>query len=96
VFSHGGPEASLEAVAQARPASGSEHWYRHFPTREALYEALYRREVEQLAELAKHLVETEIAPVEAPAQLAAGRSSNSLRQRRALAAALAMAAHGFL
>jgi len=29
--------------------------YRHFPTREALYEAVYRREVEQLVDLAKHL-----------------------------------------
>src|SRR5499426_2687233 len=64
VFSQGGPEASLEAVAR-RAGVGIGTLYRHFPTREALYEAVYRREVEQLVELAKHLVETEIAPVEA-------------------------------
>ncbi|MCJ9736012.1 transcriptional regulator, partial [Bradyrhizobium sp. PRIMUS42] len=29
--------------------------YRHFPTREDLFEAVYRREVEQLSELAEHL-----------------------------------------
>jgi AcrR family transcriptional regulator len=29
--------------------------YRHFPTREALFEAVYRREVEQLSELAEQL-----------------------------------------
>src|ERR1700746_1252969 len=64
VFSQGGPEASLEAVAR-RAGVGIGTLYRHFPTREDLYEAVYRREVEQLVELAKHLVETENAPVEA-------------------------------
>jgi AcrR family transcriptional regulator len=47
VFSQGGPEASLEAVAR-RAGVGIGTLYRHFPTREALYEAVYRREVEQL------------------------------------------------
>src|SRR5256886_8735720 len=63
-FSQGGPEASLEAVAR-RAGVGIGTLYRHFPTREALYEAVYRREVGQLVELAKHLVETKITPVEA-------------------------------
>jgi AcrR family transcriptional regulator len=54
VFSAGGAEASLEAVA-ARAGVGIGTLYRHFPTREALYEAVYRREVEQLGELAEHL-----------------------------------------
>src|ERR1700724_2917665 len=63
VFSEGGPEASLEAVAR-RAGVGIGTLYRHFPTREALYEAVYRREVEQLVELAKHL-KAEAAPVEA-------------------------------
>ena len=31
--------------------------YRHFPTREALFEAVYRREVQQLADLAEKLKE---------------------------------------
>ena len=63
VFSQGGAEASLEAVAR-RAGVGIGTLYRHFPTREALYEAVYRREVEQFVELAKHL-EVETAPVEA-------------------------------
>src|ERR1700758_4231348 len=54
VFSQGGPEASLEAVAK-RAGVGIGTLYRHFPTREALYEAVYRREVQQLVELAEQL-----------------------------------------
>ena len=38
--------------------------YRHFPTREALFEAVYRCEVQQLGELAEQL-QSEAAPVEA-------------------------------
>ena len=38
--------------------------YRHFPTREDLFEAVYRREVEQLSELAEAL-KSEPSPVEA-------------------------------
>src|ERR1700752_2171988 len=62
VFSQGGPEASLETVAK-RAGVGIGTLYRHFPTREALYEAVYRHEVEQLVELAKHL-EAEMTPIE--------------------------------
>src|SRR6267142_1261146 len=54
VFSAGGPEASLEAVAK-RAGVGIGTLYRHFPTREALFEAVYRREVQQLVELAQQL-----------------------------------------
>src|SRR5215831_7080223 len=54
VFSAGGPEASLEAVAK-RAGVGIGTLYRHFPTRESLFEAVYRREVEQLSELAEQL-----------------------------------------
>jgi AcrR family transcriptional regulator len=54
VFSAGGPEASLEAVARAAGV-GIGTLYRHFPTREALFEAVYRREVQQLADLAEQL-----------------------------------------
>ncbi|MEJ1160549.1 TetR/AcrR family transcriptional regulator [Prosthecomicrobium sp. N25] len=54
VFSAGGAEASLEAVAR-RAGVGIGTLYRHFPTREALFEAVYRREVEQLVELAESL-----------------------------------------
>jgi AcrR family transcriptional regulator len=63
VFSAGGPEASLEAVAR-RAGVGIGTLYRHFPTREALFEAVYRREVEQLSELAEQLKNAK-DPVEA-------------------------------
>jgi AcrR family transcriptional regulator len=63
VFSAGGAEASLEAVAKTAGV-GIGTLYRHFPTREALFEAVYRHEVQQLADLAKRL-EKEAEPIEA-------------------------------
>jgi AcrR family transcriptional regulator len=63
VFSAGGPEASLEAVARTA-AVGIGTLYRHFPTREALFEAVYRHEVQQLADLAERL-KKETRPIEA-------------------------------
>jgi AcrR family transcriptional regulator len=63
VFSAGGSDASLEAVAK-RAGVGIGTLYRHFPTREALFEAVYRREVEQLSELAEQL-KSAAAPVDA-------------------------------
>jgi AcrR family transcriptional regulator len=63
VFSAGGPDASLETVARAAGV-GIGTLYRHFPTREALFEAVYRREVEQLADLAEQL-KNEADPVDA-------------------------------
>jgi AcrR family transcriptional regulator len=63
VFSAGGPDASLEAVAR-QAGVGIGTLYRHFPTREALFEAVYRREVEHLAELAEQL-KAEMSPVDA-------------------------------
>jgi AcrR family transcriptional regulator len=91
VFSQGGPDASLEAVAR-RAGVGIGTLYRHFPTREDLYEAVYRHEVEQLVELAKHLA-AEAAPVEALRRwLQAG--VEFMATKKGMAAALAMAAHG--
>jgi len=91
VFSQGGPEASLEAVAR-RAGVGIGTLYRHFPTREALYEAVYRHEVEQLVELARHL-EAETAPVEALRRwLQAG--VEFMATKKGMAAALALAAQG--
>src|SRR5881394_3308492 len=63
VFSQGGPGASLEAVAR-RAGVGIGTLYRHFRTREALFEAVYRREVQQLVELAEAL-KSEASPVDA-------------------------------
>ena len=54
IFSQGGPQASLEAVAR-HAGVGIGTLYRHFPTREDLFEAVYRHEVEQLASLAEQL-----------------------------------------
>jgi AcrR family transcriptional regulator len=63
VFAAGGPEASLETVAR-RAGVGIGTLYRHFPTRQTLFEAVYRREVEQLVELAEQLG-TDLPPLEA-------------------------------
>src|SRR6202047_1046534 len=63
VFSAGGAEASLEAVARSAGV-GIGTLYRHFPTREALFEAVYRREVQHLADLAEQLKQ-EAQPVDA-------------------------------
>jgi AcrR family transcriptional regulator len=89
VFSAGGPDASLEAVAR-EAGVGIGTLYRHFPTREALYEAVYRREVEQLSELAEDL-KGEGAPVEA---LRRWLRSNVefVATKKGMAAALALAA----
>lgn len=63
IFSQGGPQASLEAVARLAGV-GIGTLYRHFPTREALFEAVYRHEVDHLADLAGELA-TGSDPVEA-------------------------------
>src|SRR5260221_201471 len=91
VFSAGGPDASLEAVAR-RAGVGIGTLYRHFPTREALFEAVYRREVEQLVELAEQL-ESEAAPVDALRRWL--RSNVELvATKKGMSAALALAVHG--
>jgi len=89
VFSRGGADASLEAVAR-RAGVGIGTLYRHFPTREALYEAVYRREVEQLGELAEQLKD-EPEPVEA---LRRWLSSNVefVATKKGMSAALTLAA----
>ena len=91
VFSAGGPDASLEAVAR-RAGVGIGTLYRHFPTREALFEAVYRREVEQLGELSEQL-KSEPDPVEA---LRRWLRSNVefVATKKGMSAALALAAHG--
>ncbi|WP_035720623.1 TetR/AcrR family transcriptional regulator [Bradyrhizobium sp. ARR65] len=91
VFSAGGAEASLEAVAR-QAGVGIGTLYRHFPTREALYEAVYRREVEQLGELAENL-KTEAKPVDALRRWLAS-NIEFVATKKGMAAALALAAHG--
>ena len=63
VFAAGGPNASLEAVAR-EAGVGVGTLYRHFPTREVLFEAVYRNEVEQLVGLAEQLG-ADLPPLEA-------------------------------
>jgi AcrR family transcriptional regulator len=90
VFSAGGAEASLEAVARAAGV-GIGTLYRHFPTREALFEAVYRREVQQLADLAEELKQ-ERQPIEA---LRKWMHSNVtfVATKKGMLAALALAAY---
>jgi AcrR family transcriptional regulator len=89
VFSAGGADASLEAVAR-RAGVGIGTLYRHFPTREALYEAVYRREVEQLGDLAEQL-KNEPKPLDA---LRRWLRSNVefIATKKGMSAALAVAA----
>src|SRR5271169_2210745 len=90
VFSAGGPDASLEAVARAAGV-GIGTLYRHFPTREALFEAVYRREVQQLADLAEQLKQ-EAKPTDA---LRHWMRSNVkfVATKKGMSAALALAAY---
>ena len=62
-FAEVGPEASLDEIAR-RARVGIGTLYRHFPTRDAIVEAVYRREVQQLADAAPRLVEA-LPPAEA-------------------------------
>lgn len=56
-FAEVGLNVSLEEIAR-RAGVGIGTLYRHFPTREAVVEAVYRREVEQLAEAVPQLLQT--------------------------------------
>jgi AcrR family transcriptional regulator len=57
VFADVGPDASLDEIAR-RAGVGIGTLYRHFPTRDAIIAAVYRREVEQLAGAATRLLES--------------------------------------
>lgn len=63
VLGKGGPNASLEAVAQ-RAGVGIGTLYRHFPTREDLFHTVFRQEMEELADIADSLRDSP-EPVEA-------------------------------
>ena len=62
-FSRFGAEASLDDIAK-QAGVGAGTLYRHFPTREALIEAVYRTEVEKLAAAELRFAET-MPPIEA-------------------------------
>jgi AcrR family transcriptional regulator len=90
VFNAGGPDASLEAVAR-QAGVGIGTLYRHFPTREALFEAVYRREVAQLADLAEQL-KAGAAPVEA-LRLWMRANVEFVATKKGMSAALAVVVH---
>lgn len=62
-FTRLGADASLDEIAK-RAGVGAGTLYRHFPTREALIEAVYRNELERLAEAGREL-SGKLSPVEA-------------------------------
>jgi len=62
-FTRFGAKASLDDIAK-QAAVGPGTLYRHFPTRDALIEAVYRSEVEKLAAAARKLAGT-MPPIEA-------------------------------
>ena len=90
VFGDGRPDASLEAVARLADV-GIGTLYRHFPTREALFEAVYRHEVDQLSEFAERL-KSEAAPVEALRRWLHA-NVQLVATKKGMLAALALAAH---
>jgi AcrR family transcriptional regulator len=90
VFNAGGPEASLEAVAR-RAGVGIGTLYRHFPTRESLFEAVYRREVQQLGDLAETL-KSDTAPVDALRRWLHA-TVELVATKKGMMAALALVAH---
>jgi len=59
-FADVGLTVSLEEIAR-RAGVGIGTLYRHFPSRDAIVEAVYRREVEQLVEAVPQLLETSSA-----------------------------------
>jgi AcrR family transcriptional regulator len=62
-FARQGAEVTLEQIARCAGV-GIGTLYRHFPTRDAIVEAVYRHEVQQIADAAARLAATH-APVEA-------------------------------
>jgi len=63
IFTRRGADASLDEIAK-RAGVGAGTLYRHFPTRDALIEAVYRSEVEKLAAAQRRFAET-LPPLEA-------------------------------
>jgi AcrR family transcriptional regulator len=91
IFGAGGQNASLEAVAR-RAGVGIGTLYRHFPTREALFEAVYRHEVDHLAEYADRLA-GEADSLEALRQWLYA-NIQLVVTKKGMSAALALAANG--
>lgn len=84
-FTERGAEAPLEDIAR-QAGLGIGTLYRHFPTREALLAAVYRREVAQLASAADHML-TEHPPL-AALEIWLGQLVDYLATKRVIAPAL--------
>jgi AcrR family transcriptional regulator len=84
-FAANGPTASLDDIARAAGV-GAGTLYRHFPTRLALFEAVYRDSVERLCVEGRRLAETE-PPADALIAWLNGFVT-VVSQKRGLAAAL--------
>lgn len=91
VFSVGGRQAKLDAVAR-EAGVGIGTLYRHFPTREALFEAVYRREVDQLVALAERLAR-DTAPVDALREWLHA-NARLMATKKGMVEALQLVAHG--
>jgi AcrR family transcriptional regulator len=84
-FAAEGPNASLDDIARAAGV-GAGTLYRHFPTRFALFEAVYRDNVERLCAEGQRLADTE-PPAQALVDWLKGFVT-VISQKRGLAAAL--------
>lgn len=91
IFSAGGAQASLEAVAR-QAGVGIGTLYRHFPTREALFEAVYRHEVDLLGDLAEQLAK-EVEPVDGLKKWLQA-NVRLVAAKKGMIEALQLAAHG--
>ena len=85
-FADVGPDVSLDEIAR-RAGVGIGTLYRHFPNRDAIVEAVYRREVQQLADAATRLLAT-CARRARPCTNGCGCSSTISPPRRSIASAL--------
>src|SRR5438132_401223 len=84
---HGADDVSLEEIAR-RAGVGIGTLYRHFPTRQALLEAVYRDQVESLRARAEQLAEAE-SPGDALAEWLRAMVKFSSTKRRMTSALLA-------
>jgi AcrR family transcriptional regulator len=80
-----GPEVTLDAIAKAAGV-GIGTLYRHFPTREALVEAAYRSQLDQLCDAAGELLE--ILPPDAATRAWMDRFVDYMTTKRGMADAL--------
>jgi AcrR family transcriptional regulator len=81
-FGEHGAEAPLDDIAR-RAGVGAGTLYRHFPTREALLEAAYRADIDDMSRLAYELLET--LPPEEALRAWVGEQVAYIMRKRALA-----------